>query len=306
MGRKKTHEEYVQQVFNINKNIEVVGRYINNATSIEHRCKIDGHIWSARPNNILNGKGCPVCKNKKLHNDRVKTHEAYVKELKTVNPFIVVLGEYFNTMTAILHKCLIDGCEWQASPNAILSGHGCPMCSRNKKRTHQDYVDALRQVNQDIEVIGEYINSQTAILHKCRKCDTVWNAIPNGLLQGHGCPVCSGSKGEKIIKQYLNEHDLIFIPQYTFSDCKSIYVLPFDFYLPEYNVCIEYDGKQHFEPNEFFGGRTAFEETVRRDKIKTDYCLANNISLLRIRYDEDIIEVLNSFLDNTKLLNEVV
>ena len=306
MGRKKTHEEYLQQVFDINENIEVVGKYVNNATNILHRCKIDGNVWSARPNNILNGKGCPLCKNRKLYNDRVKTHKQYVEELSKINPSVAVIEPYINTMTKIKHKCLIDGCEWHVAPNSILSGHGCPMCSGNKKKTQMEYVDCLYNINPDVEVLGDYINSQTLITHKCKKCGILWDAMPNSMLCGHGCPVCSGSKGEKAIKQYLDEYNIVFDPQHTFNNCKSIYVLPFDFYLPEYQACIEYDGIQHFKPIDFFGGEDGFQKTKQRDEIKTNYCKENNIPLLRIRYDEDITKALDNFLHNTKLLEEAV
>ena len=56
MGRKKTHEEYVVEVAQLNPNIEVIGTYIDTDTKIQHRCKIDDHIWEAIPHNILKGK----------------------------------------------------------------------------------------------------------------------------------------------------------------------------------------------------------------------------------------------------------
>ena len=298
MAIKKTHEEYIEQVKKINPNIEVVGIYKNNRTKILHRCKIDGNEWEVIPNNILSGKGCPICKNKKLHDDRTKGHEQYIQELKNINPYAVVIGKYINATTKIMHKCLIDGYEWETTPNKMLDGHGCPMCSKNKKKTQQEYIGAVFDVNSDIEVLGEYINSQTCILHKCKKCNTIWNAIPNNILRGHGCPVCSGSKGEQQIKEYLNTHNVDFEPQHTFKDCKDIQVLQFDFYLSNYNACIEYDGRQHFMPIDYFGGQQGFESTQRRDAIKTNYCTTNNIPLLRIRYDEDISSALDNFLDS--------
>ncbi|MGN1156750.1 MAG: hypothetical protein ACI4TK_11270, partial [Agathobacter sp.] len=63
---KKTHDKYIEDVSKINLNIEVVGRYINAKTDILHRCKIDGYEWMSKPNNILNGFGCPVCANRAI------------------------------------------------------------------------------------------------------------------------------------------------------------------------------------------------------------------------------------------------
>ena len=84
--------------------------------------------------------------------------------------------------------------------------------------------------------------------------------------------------------------------QYTFEDCKFYNVLPFDFYLPQYNILIEYDGIQHFEPIDFAGkgkewAMNRFIDCVIRDTIKNEYCKKNNIKLIRIPYwDFDNIE----------------
>ena len=64
------------------------------------------------------------------------------------------------------------------------------------------------------------------------------------------------------------------------------YPLKFDFYLPDYNCCIEYDGKQHFEPIDYFGGKNGFIKTQERDDIKNQYCKNNDIKLIRIPYTD--------------------
>ena len=93
-------------------------------------------------------------------------------------------------------------------------------------------------------------------------------------------------------KSILELKKVKFKPQYTFDDSKYILPLPYDFYLPERNMCIEFDGEQHFRPVEFFGGEDAFKLRKKKDKIKNEYCEKNNIYLLRIKYDENIDEKL--------------
>ena len=73
-----------------------------------------------------------------------------------------------------------------------------------------------------------------------------------------------------------------------FKQCKNKRQLPFDFYLPDYNICIEFDGRQHYKSIEYFGGEKHLEYVQYNDKIKTEYCLNNNINLIRIKYDENI------------------
>lgn len=61
IGVKKTHEEYVKDVSIKNPKVDVIGTYVNNETSIYHKCKMCGWEWLAKPHNILNGKSCPIC-----------------------------------------------------------------------------------------------------------------------------------------------------------------------------------------------------------------------------------------------------
>ena len=104
-----------------------------------------------------------------------------------------------------------------------------------------------------------------------------------------------------MIKDYLYNHNIEFIPQKKFSNCKDIKELPFDFYLPFYNMAIEYDGEQHFFPVDFNGlgndyANKQFNKTTLHDRIKNEYCLKNNITLIRIPYYE--IKNINNILNN--------
>lgn len=291
-GRRiKSHDEYLNDVNRVNPNIEVVERYIDSKTKILHRCKIDGYEWNAQPNSILNGCGCPVCSNKK------KTTDIFKKELFEINKDIIIDGDYINSSTKIRCVCRIDGYTWDAFPNNLLKGVGCPVCYGNKRKTHQEYVADVKNIDSNIEVIETYINAKTKILHKCKIDGTEWMMDPHHILIGRGCPLCNISRGEKEIRDYLIGHNITFIPQYTFDKCKNKKLLPFDFYLPDYNACIEYDGVQHFEPIERFGGIEKFVEQQHNDLIKTSFCESNNINLLRIRYNEDINIKLDGFLN---------
>lgn len=295
--KTRTHEEYVAEVATINPNIEVLGKYINCMTPILHRCKIHENEWMVIPNNILRGCGCLDCGKEKIGNKFRKTQEQYTKELAEINPNIEVLGVYVDSMTKTLHRCKIDGCEWYVIPNSILHGSGCPECNRREQaekytKTHSQYVLEVEKLNPNIEVIDEYAGCETPILHRCRIDGYKWNARPSNILQGQGCPKCNTSKGEKIIENWLIENNILYESQKTFADCRNKLPLPFDFYLTNYNIAIEYNGKQHYEPVDYFGGKETFEGIVMRDKIKEDYCKKNNIHLIKIAYNINIYEEL--------------
>ena len=121
------------------------------------------------------------------------------------------------------------------------------------------------------------------------------NRCPYSILSGCGCPQCNESKGERSIRQWLQLHNIAYISQKSFSDCRDKKPLPFDYYLPDYNTVIEYDGEQHYRPVEFFGGTKHFEKVSYHDRIKNDYCKAHNISLLRIPYFKNVDIELNKY-----------
>ena len=132
-------------------------------------------------------------KTQSVQEEKKKTHEQYVEEVKIKNPNVTVLGEYISSNTKILHKCNMCGKEWNSLPTNILSGHGCPSCSKirnNLKKTHEEYVKEVQIKNPKVIVIENYIDSETKILHKCSICGNEWKAIPNSILHGRGCPNC--------------------------------------------------------------------------------------------------------------------
>ncbi len=100
--------------------------------------------------------------------------------------------------------------------------------------------------------------------------------------------VCQTSIGEKTIRWYLNKKKIHFIPQYRFKECRNVLPLPFDFYLPTYDVCIEYDGIGHFELifSEYNYNKELAKKALERvrfsDSLKNKFCEDNNISLIRV------------------------
>lgn len=98
------------------------------------------------------------------------------------------------------------------------------------------------------------------------------------------------SKGEALLRNIFTDMDIKFIPEYSFEDCTNPNTgvkLKFDFYLPDYNCCIEYDGEQHFKGwRKSHDYKSSLEQVQLRDMIKNEYCQKNNIILIRIPYTE--------------------
>lgn len=310
MGKpRKTNEQFICELRKIKPDILPLECYPrNNHTKIHVACTVCGYIWMATPTALLlktNGNGCPHCANKTRNINNRITHTQFIDRMSKINPNIEILETYVDYRTKLLCKCKTCNHEWRACPDKLLQSRGCPACANlrrgaYKAYSHDEFVKKLHGVNPDIKVIGKYKNSKTKLRLHCKKCGREWEATPFPLLKGVGCPHCASSKGELEIQKCLDSLGGISEAQKSFNDCKSAYVLKFDFYLPKHKICIEYDGKQHFEPVEWFGGYESFKKQVARDAIKTQYCIDNGIELIRIPYTEfdNIKNILEERLKN--------
>ncbi len=282
-GIKLTTEKYKELIKN-RIDIEVVDKYINSTTPILHKCKKCGYVFSASPNSIISkNAGCQKC-NKRYR----RTHEEYVYELSQINSNIIVLETFTSTNRKIKHKCLICGYEWYAIPMSLLKGSGCEKCNGTLLKTDVEYNYQLGLINSNVISIEKYIDSKTKIKHKCLKCGKIWYATPSNILSGKGCPRCNQSKGENKINKYLDLHNIKYISQYRFKNCKDKNTLPFDFYLPDYNCCIEYDGELHYQVGRYSKDKdkmiNKLKSCQKHDEIKNQYCKDNAIKLIRIPY----------------------
>ena len=176
------------------------------------------------------------------------------------------------------------------------------MCSNCSRKQFNDL--SGKQFGR-LTVLSRDWNSKTKrIRYMCEcECGSIVsvqeNHLTSGKIQSCGCMM---SSGEEYIGTFLSQHNINFEKQKQFNDCKYKRCLKFDFYIPAINTVIEYQGIQHFEPVEFFGGEIAFQELKKRDKIKQEYCNAHCIHYIAIAYNEDIDVVLLKILSNEDIV----
>lgn len=292
---KKTHEEFLKEMNDVDSNIIIKSRYTRATARVSCKCKIDGHEWDATANNLLRGYGCPVCgKTMKM------TYNDFLARLNKVNNDIDIIGEYVDSQTPILCRCKIDGHKWYVTPTKLLSGSHCAKCIGNLKKTQQEFEDELFEINPNISILSEYINYDAHVLCKCKIDGNEWYATPNNLLSYRGCPKCKKSKGERIVENFLISNNINYESQYKFDDLFGIGggLLSYDFYLADYNLLVEVQGRQHKEVIDFFGGEEKFKIQKEHDTRKKRYVKSNNIGFLEIWYNEfdKIDEILRSRL----------
>lgn len=123
-----------------------------------------------------------------------------------------------------------------------------------------------------------------------------------------GCPECSVSNPESKCQIFLMENNIEYEFQKKFQGCRNKNMLPFDFYIPSMNICIEIDGRQHFQVVEKFGAFEGFKRNLKHGCIKNKFCRDNNILLLRIPYTKFNVmeEILTDVLINKNLDSEYI
>lgn len=289
MAKKKTHEEFIKELQDINSDIQCLEKYMGTETKIKFKCNLDGHEWYTKPSHILSKHGCPKCSSKKTSNRITKSYEDFTKRLNEINENIECVGVFKNLSVKSKFKCKIDGHIWEAFPsNLVNRKSGCPRCSKNITISHDEFIQKLNKVNPNIECLNEFLNINTILKFKCKIDGHVWNAKPNNIINNNtGCPKCCESHGERDTERFLNKVGLSYKAQYKIDECKNQRHLPFDFAILKANkLCalIEYQGKQHYKPIKHFGGTKQFEKTIKNDEIKREYCKSNNIPLIEIPY----------------------
>ena len=161
MAKRKTHEEFIEEMKIVNPNIEILGTYITAKTKILCRCKIDGYEWETEPSHLSSGRGCPECARKV----RTRTTEQFIEEVRSVNPNLQILGEFTKADSKILTKCLVCKHEWAPKAIHLLDGHGCPICAKiSRRRTHESFIEEINKISPDIKIKGRYITSDKKLI----------------------------------------------------------------------------------------------------------------------------------------------
>lgn len=238
--------------------------------------------------------GCKQCS---FDNQRNKSEDIILK-FKEIHSdrFDYSLVKYTSMNKKIKIICPIHGI-FNQTPTNHMQRKGCYRCSPNRKKDVFEILHKLNNIhNKKYQYDNVFDKTSVKIRIICDKHGVFYQTL-NNHLDKHGCPFCNESRGEKIINEYLIKNNINHQRQKTFLDCRDNRKLPFDFYLNDYNLCIEFDGIQHFMIIEHWGGGEKFDIIKKHDLLKNDFCNKNSINLLRINYKEDIYEKLKKYLD---------
>src|ERR1035437_784319 len=266
--------------------------FVNTHTKVSIICPEHGLFYKS-PNCHINSKsGCSKCVGHGKTDSEIITQFNYIHNKK----YDYSKMKYVNNISPIILTCPIHG-DFKQKPVSHKQGNGCSKCAGKYSPSKNEIMEEFILKHSDKYIYPTFIftgiNNKIPII--CRKHGEFKQSIINHR-KGQGCPICKTSKGENCIRKLLTDNLIKFNHQHSFNNCKYKNTLSFDFYLPELNTCIEYNGRQHYQSIDYFGGEKAFKSQQKRDAIKIKYCKVNNINLIIIRYNSDIIKELTNHI----------
>lgn len=280
----------------------------NKNKQVKYYCDYCGKpfmITKSQVDKVLNGqkKGLYCCS--QCAKDVQKPKWEDIVSLFNANHYILTSKEYINAKTKLEYICNKhkDKGTQSITYNNLKNGFGCKYCGDertvNAKKLSFEEVKAIFDSTNKILLEQPYINAHTPLGYICKnhqEIGTQYMTTENARKQF--CPYCNIIKGENKIVQYFIKNNILFNRHKTYVDLFGVKggKLSYDFYLPKYNLLIEFQGEQHERPITYFGGEEQFKIQLEHDKRKRVYATSHNIELLEIwYYDFNNIETI---LDN--------
>ena len=272
---------------------------LNSSSTLIIKHKYCGYVRKINARQFLKSPKCARCKYTKELQDflDIQTRHSYV-----------LLSNFDGVDNKIRIKHLGCNYAYQATPHSIKKGGGrCPHCALDKFReivrrkqglSNSQFRKRIKKLTgNEYTFLGKYVNAYTKLLCVHNKCGFVFKVCPHDFYKGSGCPKCNSSKGEQFVKSYLDLMKYSYKKEFVFPELKDNKSLRFDFYLPDYNLCIEYDGIQHYKPQAWMGGIKKFHRQKKHDAMKDTFCHQHHIKLIRISYKYNTYKKVKERLD---------
>jgi len=297
---------YIKSVFEEYGCILLSTAYRGVNSKLEFICRC-GNKSVTSYNIFKNKHQCRNCSYRGAGDKQRLTYE-YVKSKFENEGCILISDSYDESHSALEYTCSCGETSF-TSFNRFASGHRCKSCSvergSSSRRFSTEYVSKYLKDRGCVYLGDGHVNSKTKFKYIC-ECGNASYTNLNNFKKGRRCKKCKRfSIGEDKIEKFLLKSGVRFKNEFRIDGCKNKLKLPFDFAIFNKSRLIgliEFDGKQHFEPLDFFGGAKSFNKLKRNDSIKNFYCFANGIPLLRIKYNKikQLEEIINEFLTEIK------
>ena len=323
MSRRLTTEEFIEKakIVHGDKYDYSKVEYVNTYVKICIICPEHGEFWQS-PSNHLQGKGCFKCGYIESGLKNSLSTKVFIEKSKEIHGDFYDYSKvkYINNHTKVCIVCPIHG-DFFIRPMDHLQGQGCGRCFNERRhlvklKSTSCFINEAKIKHCDFYHYSKvkYINNDTKVCIICPKHGEFWQT-PHNHLKGQGCPKCNSSKLEQSVRLALFKK-INFLEQHS---VKNMGNQKLDFYLPDYNIAIECQGKQHFKDDfrktQNFNFTKQIERDIRKDKIcrengiKLLYYTSPNI-LLEEYLDNDLFERIytkdNVFIDIDKLISNII
>lgn len=292
----------------------VISQYVNRVEKITLRHNVCGTEYKVAPTNFLRGERCPYCS---FHRRRTSP-ESFQKWFDSeVGDEYTLLTPYVKSAIKVTVKHNVCGNTYEVTPNNFKRGKRCPYChNRSLVKTQEQFKKELfEKWGSNITLVDSYKGVNEVSTFHCERHNCNFSMYPTSILKTseHGCPICKHefsptpfqfTEPEQKIFEELTRMGINFVYQKMFTDCKSNVsntTLSFDFFIPNKNLVIEYDGRQHRQPVDVFGGKSGYDRTHRNDIVKNNYAHKNKISISRIPSTyQDYIGVVDNLISSNE------
>ena len=279
--------------------------YKNQKIKVTLICSEHGEFNVVPNYHLIDRVGCTKCSKNIIKEKASYTSNEFIQKAYKIHgkKYDYSLADYKDYISSISIICPIHGIFSQSLFDHIRTS-GCKKCGyeqggKSIRVTQEEFLNRSKKIHGDKYdySLAKYTKSEEKVKIICNK-HGVFEQVAISHLTGRGCPKCKYSKGEIAILFFLEKHNINYETQKIFTNCKNVNNLKFDFYLPKYNTCIEFDGCLHRRPwSNKQKDLDMFEVVKKRDEIKTNYCIKNEIELIRINSIDDIEGVLNKFYE---------
>ena len=263
MAKKKTHEKFIQEVYEIVGNeYTVLTKYKGSANYVQmkHTNEKCNHEYPVTPANFLSGNRCPICSVLVRIQKETKTHEEFAKEVyNLVKDDYKILSKYINAKTPVIIKHMVCNHEYPVTPDTFLSGSRCPICAvsvsaQKRTKTHEWFKqEVYNLVGDEYTILSDYLGTHDYIQMRHTECKHEYPVTPQSFLQGSRCPQCAitiiHQKQTKSHEKFISEVFELVGDEYEvmekYIDSKTHIKI-------KHNIC---NNEYPVAPNKFLSGR---------------------------------------------------
>lgn len=272
--------EESKKVHNDKYNYDLVSLTAKSTTKVEIKCVRHGIFLQDLYTHAIKCAGCPSCA---LEANKVSREEFIKRAMVVHSAFYTYENVLFSKLSdKVIVRCPLHGLFEQRA-NSHLAGNNCGKCHITSTLLGRDkFIEAAIAMHGDRYDYSKvvYAGNKRRVEVICKRHGSFFVKPNSHTSAGTGCRLCYESRGERAVTNFLIRNFINFEREYVISP----YRFRYDFFLPDFNVFIEFHGKQHYEPVAIFGGMEAFKDQKIRDAFKAELVKKQAGSLIIVNY----------------------